>query len=272
MEIVLREFIYYDREKIEDFLSIIEDGLVNQQIETRTEHGVKIKGEGGLKPIITIGAEKGFADNELQRLKTSTDASLFQNLYTLLKRENKLNSLEYISESEWDQLNKGDILELEAQIEFSGLSILFEKIIKFTNFLEQIGFDDTMDEKNQQIMAGIKILNQLTLDDGINVKITPVNSLKYKFVSILTPDNLKGNKQELIGEYKVMCRVKKIIDKDEKMELFNLIPGAELDKEQIEDFVKSFENMPAMFGPAPKMEDLQITYPAMMVTPIAIYR
>lgn len=271
MAIILREFIYYDREKIEDFLSSIEDGIVKEEIETRTEHATQLKVGGGVGSFLNASGQKGYADNELRKLKTSTDASLFQRLYTCLSEENMLKYFEDISQEDWKEIKRGDILEIEADVEFSGLSVFFEKIMKLMGFLEQLGFDQ-MDDKSREAMLGFQLMNQLSADESLNLKITPVKSLNYKFVATLPHENIKGNKQELIGEYKVLCRVQKIINENEKIELVKLIPGIELDEENLEGFVQNFEDMPPMLGTPPKMEDLQISYPAMIVTPIAIYR
>jgi hypothetical protein len=88
----------------------------------------------------------------------------------------------------------------------------------------------------------------------------------------LPSKNIRVTKQELNGEYTVLCRVKKILKKNEKFELFSLIPGFKMDREMIKDFIKSFRNMPKILGNPPKVGDLQVWYPAMVVTPIAIYR
>jgi hypothetical protein len=272
MAIILREFIYYDREKIEDFLSGIEDGLVKEEIETLREHGAKYKAEGGIRPLITVGGEKGYAENELQKLKTSTDASLFQKLHVLLNQNNMINSFESIDQEGWDQISTGDILEIEADIEFSGLSVLLSKIFKLMTFMEQVGLDADNDPKSREAIAGFNMINKLSSEEGLNIKVTPVNSPEYKFVGVLPKENIKGNKQELIGRYKVMCRVQKILNDGDSIELFKLIPGIEMDKGMIEEFLMNFEDMPPELGEPPKLEDIQINSPAMTVTPIAIYR
>jgi hypothetical protein len=273
MAIILREFIYYDREKIEDFLSGIEDGLVKEEIETRREHGAKYKAEGGVKPFINVGGEKGYTDNELQKLKTSTDASLFQKLHVLLNQDNMMNSFESIDQKGWDQINTGDILEIEADIEFSGLSVLLNKIFKLMTFMEQVGLDVDNDPKTREAIAGFNMIDKLSSEEGLNIKVTPVNSPEYKFVAVVpNENNIKGNKKELIGRYKVMCRVQKILNEGESIELFKLIPGIEMDKGMIKEFLMNFEDMPPMLGEPLKLEDMQINSPAMTVTPIAIYR
>ncbi|MDG3547649.1 DUF6414 family protein [Methanobacterium formicicum] len=271
METILREFIYFDREKIEDFLSIIEDGLVKEETEIQRNHGTKIKAEGGFKPIANIGGEKGYQDNELQKLKNSTDASLFQRLYNHLTEKKMIKKVRSIDNKSWNQIKVGELLELDANIEFSALSLLIEKIVNLMEFMEMVG-PENVDDKTKEAMLGFKMLSHLSSKEGLNIKITLTGNSRYKFVAILSPENIKGTKQELIGKYKVMCRVQKIIRKNEKFELFKLIPGLELNKKMITDFLKIFDNLPPMFGKPPKIEDLQVSYPAMIITPIAVYR
>ena len=270
-KIHLREFAYFDRQKIEDFLSGIEDGLIRESMETQRKHGKEVKGEAGIKGILSVCGTTGYNENELQRLKTATDASLFQRLYTYLNEQQMISYIDAINEEAWEQIVVGKILDIKANIELSALDNLIDTVTRVMTFFEKIS-PEKMDRKTKEAIVGFQMLSQESSKEGFNIKITTIKTPKFKFVATLPSKNIRVTKQELNGEYNVLCRVKKILKKNEKFELFSLIPGFKMDREMIKDFIKSFRNMPKILGNPPKVGDLQVGYPAMVVTPIAIYR
>lgn len=270
-KIVLREFAYFDRQKIEDFLSGIEDGIIRASTETQRKRGKEVKGEAGVKGILSVGGTTGYGENELQRLKTATDASLFQRLYTYLNEQQMVRFIESADEESWGEIEVNEILEIKANIELSALDNLLDTITRLMTFFEKFA-PEKMDRKTKDAIAGFQLLSQESSKEGLNIRITALKTPKFKFVATLPSKNLRVTKQELNGEYTVLCRVKKILKKNEKFELFSLIPGFKMERTMIKDFTKIFRDMPPILGKAPTVQDLQVGYPAMVVTPIAIYR
>lgn len=269
--ITLREFVYFDREKVEDFLSTIEDGIREERTEIERKHGSKVKGGVGIPHIAEIEAEKGFNENELKILKTSTNASLFQRLYDYLEEENMINHLDSVNEELWGKIKVGDLIEIDANIEFSALDNTIESITNLSTFIEQFN-PNKMDKKTKEAITGFQMLSQQSSKEGFNIKITLPNSSRFKFVTTLPKKNIRVSKNELTGNYKVICRIQKILKRNEKFELFKLMPGLKMNRKTVKEFLKIFKDMPPIVGPAPKIEDLQISYPAMVITPIVIYR
>ena len=55
-------------------------------------------------------------------------------------------------------------------------------------------------------------------------------------------------------------------------ELFSLVPeGVGLTTEQVRDLLSSFKNMPTSLGSQPTMKDLRVSYPAVILTAVAIF-
>ncbi len=270
--VTLREYVYFDREKVEDFLSTIEDGLREERTEIERKHGSKVKGSAGIPHIAKIEGEKGFSENELKILKTSTNASLFQRLYNYLDEQNMINHIgDSVNEEIWGKIKVGDLIEIDANIEFSALDSTIESITNLSTFIKQFN-PKGMNKKAKEAITGFQMLNQQSSKEGFNIKITLPNNSKFKFVTTLPEKNTRVSKNELTGNYKVICRIQKILKRNEKFELFKLMPGLKMNRKTIKEFLKIFKDMPPIIGPAPKIEDLQISYPAMVITPIVIYR
>jgi len=56
------------------------------------------------------------------------------------------------------------------------------------------------------------------------------------------------------------------------LSIFTCLPGLQFSRKDLRDLLKNFKDMPPMLGKAPKIEDLQVGYPVIIITPIALYR
>ena len=268
-KIVLREFAYFDRQKVEDFLSSIEDGLAREKTEISRKMGGEAKGEVSVG-IAKFGAGVERKGSELQEMKAATDASLFQRLYTYLKNEKLIRDIDSINAKEWTQIEKGEITELTGGIELS----LMENLIDIlATFMPLMG-TQVIDEKARSGLKLLQMLGKLSSEKGFNIKITPRVESKFRLVAHLPAKYIRvGSKQELTGDYRILCRVQKRLKPNETFNLFSFFPGIRMPKNALEQLIKTFPIDLAMFlGKPIQIEDFRVSYPAMIVTPIAIYR
>ena len=268
-KIVLREFAYFDRQKVEDFLSSIEDGLAREKTEISRKMGGEAKGEVSVG-IAKFGAGVERKGSELQEMKAATDASLFQRLYTYLKNEKLIRDIDSINAKEWMQIEKGEITELTGGIELS----LMENLIDIlATFMPLMG-TQVIDEKARSGLKLLQMLGKLSSEKGFNIKITPRVESKFRLVAHLPAKYIRvGSKQELTGDYRILCRVQKRLKPNETFNLFSFFPGIRMPKNALEQLIKTFPIDLAMFlGKPIQIEDFRVSYPAMIVTPIAIYR
>jgi hypothetical protein len=263
--IILREYAYFDRQKVEDFLSSIENGLTRERRETKSKINAEVKGKVYFG---VIGAEGGLGhkSTELQELKASTDASLFQRLYTHLEKQKFIQVLEKIDSKNFEQIKEGSILELIGEIELLKMEIIMDLFAIYSKFFGS----KQMEENNQrQILSLLNIIQQY----GINIKII-LQDKSYNIVATLIREKLRVPKQNLNGKYKVLCRVQRKLKKGETFDIFSFAPGIKLPEEVIQKMIVGWnqdKNLVTLLGSL-KIEDFRISYPAIIVTPIAIYR
>lgn len=216
--------------------------------------------------IAEVGGGVGRKGTELQELKAATDASLFRRLCIHLKNQKLIRFLETINKSTWEQIKSGEILELIGEVELSAMENLFDLLMMVLPFMKS----QKMDDKTRM---GIKALEMISsAQGGVNIKIT-LEDENHKFVATLPKEKIRVTKQELNSTYSVLCRVQRKLKQNETFDLFSLIPGIKFPREQIRNLVRTFPSeLISFIGKPIHVEDFRISHPAMIVTPIAIYR
>ncbi|MEW5706816.1 MAG: hypothetical protein AB1743_08475 [Actinomycetota bacterium] len=265
---VLREFIYLDRQKVEDFLSSIEGGIAQEVKERSKTHKGKAQAKLSAK-VVEVGTGGGFKEIEQEELKKTTDASLFQRLYDYLEKGEMIKQVSQ-ELGAGEELKPGQLLEIDGELEFSNLEKLIDTIDSFAQFMEIFG--QKLDAEADEAIKGFKLLGSKSAAKGLTIKIS-IQGSSYKFVATLPTEKLKVTKGEVEGRFKVLCRVSKVLGQNETLDLFSLLPsGIKLNRSQMKDFLKAFKDMPPILGERITEEDLRIKYPAAEITPIAIYR
>lgn len=258
---VLREFAYFDRQKVEDFLSGIENGLSKETTETARQINAGMKGKVGLPGVVSLEADLGQKGTTLQELKTATDASLFQRLYGHLSKYKQIRHLETIDEEVWQDIKDKEMLELVGQIEPSTVQILIEML---KSVMPLVKFQKNA-RKNKEMLRMLT-----SFHDSINIKIMLGN---YKFVASLPKAKMRVSQQELSARYSILCRVQRKLQKDETFDFFSFVPGIRFPREAVERMIETFpSSTKAILVKGISTEGFIISYPAMTVTPIAIYR
>lgn len=268
-DFVLREFKYFDRQIIVDFLSSIEGGLARESKASYLQKSAQLGGKVGF-PGVEIGGEKGHKEISVEESKTMEDAALFKRLYEALTDQKMISKIDWSKEGFWHDIKQGRILEIHGRIEMPFLEIALDIFNQLLPIMQQFSFQSV----DQKALVSFKMLNQLSSLGTLNVRIAPAQKNKVNFVATLYRQKLKVSKQELVDECFVLCRVRKVLKEGEIFDLFKL--PIKMNKKMIEGFLKSFDNMPpealALLGKKPTIKDLQVCYPAVILKPIAIYQ
>jgi len=270
LEIPIREFVYFDREKVEDFVSSIQGGLPEKRRQVKSNKsgsfGVGIK--AWFLNLVRRGGAKELTWEEIQ---SETNASLFEWLHNLLDEKEAIINIEDFSETAWGQIEEGEFIEFQGRTEYSALEKFFDTISSLIPFIQSFSPTQFNTPDSQNIVNLVQVYKK----KSHNVRILPLGAPtdKYTFVASLPEEKTRTNKDELAENYTVFGRIKKKLGERENYELFNLLPeGITLPKNQIQSLIENFKSMPPELGAPPRMGDLVVNYPAIILTPIAIYR
>lgn len=260
---VLREFAYFDRQKIEDFVSAIENGLTMETTEIRHETDSRFGGKLGIPAVASVEGGVAKKGDIREQLRMATDASIFQSLHGYLTNSKQLRRLSTIDGKTWNDIREKEILEIVGRIEPSTMQSLLEIVERMIPIIKAQKGD----------LDKLEILRALgSYYQSIQVKIL-LDDVRYVFVAALPKQKLRSSLQELSAEYEVLCRVQRKLRESETVDLFSLVPGMKLSTQMNEQLVNaSPTGVESILGKRISMDDLRIGYPAIVVTPIAVYR
>ena len=268
----LREFAYFDREKVIDFVCAIQGGLVQGRKKSQTDKSPRID-FGALLKIFGIGRKGGERILSREEITSDTDASLFEQLYRATETQELMCKLSAFDPQVWESLQVGDLLEVHAQIELPAMQKVLDLVRGLASFVPLLSPERMKDPQFSQAMAYFNTIS--APKETFNVRILPEGapSKGFLFISSLSNSHLKVSKDELRNEYFVFGRVQKKLATHEQFELFSFLPREmSISGSHLQDLLSHFTGMPSEVGPEPSMNDLQASYPAIILTPIAIYR
>jgi len=273
----IREFVYLDRQKVEDFVSALLTGLPLERTEVATSKPSEVTGSIGFAGT-RISLKKGSRELTREELTKATDASLFEQLYQILDMGNKVRKFETFSIEGWEHLGVGEFIEVKAKVELSAMERLFN-LMKWIKDMEKIAPDKRKSKSAAQRQAlefSINYLDMLSEErETYNIRISPIMapSREFLFGASLPRTNIRVIKEELAGEYIVFGRVQRKLAQGEKFHLFSLYPlGIQLPEQAIDSFLDAFKDWTTVLGSTVRKEDLQISYPAIILTPVVIFR
>jgi hypothetical protein len=135
----LRQLLYCDTDLIRQFLAQLEGGIFDEEHQAERTGGRT--GVGGEVKAGPLGgrADRGREESqEVERVVCQTEASEFDRLYRSLSQQGNIQFLENIDDAIWDQLQRREIVEVEAVIRPAGLEKISELFIKFQEILPLI--------------------------------------------------------------------------------------------------------------------------------------
>jgi hypothetical protein len=260
---VLREFAYFDRQKVVDFVSALEDGLVRSKRETSIIGDRELRGEIGLSGVAKLELSKGTTRKEVEQEKAQTDASLFERLHSMLLEQGLLKDLNA------PELGERDLMEAEVNVALSAKDRFFE-IVDIVKELGQLA-GQSAHRGQPSLFQVLRVLSEYASRQGITLVMTPRYQSNTKLFSALPTNGnkLRTAKSELNGTYRILCRILRILKVGEKVNLFGIVPGISLQQETIQQFINA---QPDVLTGKISMNDLEVAYPAIEVTTIALYR
>ena len=271
---VLRNYLYLDKQIVDDSLAAIEGALYDETIVQTQEKGQNLSGDLHAEVSAIGGAGLGAgrsssAKTEITKQAQLTDAAKFQRVYGRLEKEDGFQYYDVVDQTTWENFDRGDLLELEVSISttrISSLAEFAESAKGLADLAEALTGQSPLDQKTREIIDGIKLLGRMESEKGIPITLKPLNSSEYTFIAYLNPEYLRVTRDSLVGEVTVFCKIQRKLKDREKLDLFDLFASMQ----QLQKISKGHPK-PAKTKMPPEFRDT-IKAPAAVIIPLAIYR
>lgn len=268
---MLRRFLYLDFELTIEFLAQVDHGIYTQEEQRdllRRDRKVGGQLQAGFGPA-GLGAHAGKGSSgeaEATRTMLQTPESAFARLHDLLSSAGDVQWLEALDDPIWDQLRRGEVIEVEAVVSASTLTkfaTLAEQVTPLMEVMELMG--ESVDAEAREAIEGVRSLGEL-FGNKVPIVARAAGATKFKFIANLEADKVRVDLDELEGEATVFAKIQRKLTPSEKHTVFESMPGMgslpRSLRRSVQADVKNEKDLP----------DLVIRPPAAVVTPIAMYR
>jgi hypothetical protein len=253
------EFIYLDDQKVDMTLSWIEGSMPVKSRSQKSSSSLK-RGGGSIGFQSIVGVQGGLE-------------SSFARLYQLLQERDGITTIEEFNEEVRNQLQRGQIVEIESYVTLSPIDRIFRL---FTNFIPLVSSENAAGAKDSTGTKALLSLLQQGQQKGIDAFIVSKEYTEYRFYTSLLMNKFKASIDELPSTLITLGRVTKILAQDETVNLMNkYFGGLHIPEDSLQDLVSRLSSDPKtaqILGDMPSLEDTLIKYPAVALSPIAMYR
>jgi hypothetical protein len=260
----LRRFLYLDGNLTNEFLAQAEGGLYDEESQSatgRSERG--FKGGVGAGPFTAGGALGSIDEEERARIMRQTEESAFSRLASTLEENESVQWLESLDQGIWDQLERGEVLEVECEMSVPPLMKLLAAGAQFEAISEMMkATGQQLDEETTQGFAALEAIAGLF--QSVPVFATAAGAPDFNFVAQAIPENFRIALDEMDGTARLYCTLDRKLSEGEQYSIVDSIPA--------------MRNLPNRKEVEAGLDDIKelagepISPPAAVVTPIAIFR
>jgi hypothetical protein len=268
--IILRDFIFLNTNMLNNYLSTIEGYFADELDYSESEKGQK-GGKLGYSPIVEGNASSETA-RETKSKRVLTPSSQFQKLYEILEKQEQIKHLDLLDDDYWANIQKGEILEVQATIRIPAFIMQLEQVqgfAPFVNLMQKYGAD-TVKDSDLIAFEGMSDLQKISESKTIPLLFQPASTPKFKFIADLSREYVTGSLTDFQGEAAVFGKVQRILNKGQKLDAFNFLPDMlampNLNRQQ-RLALKSNKN-----NKAKDAFTETLIGPAIVLTPLAVYR
>jgi hypothetical protein len=263
---ILRRFLYLDPELTDEYLAQAEGGLYDEEEQNRSSASGK-EGEGGLAvgPLHVGGGGSKTEEEGLAKRVRQVAESSFTRLDALLRADDDVQWLETVDDEVWDQLERGEVLEIECQLKVPQFVHFAQTAFAMGPMSEVMAMAGQDLEINEEASRGLKALQGFAaMMDGIPVIASAAGSPDFKFAAHLNAEALRVPVDRLDGEVRLYATLERKLKDDEKYSLIDSFPVFRNPVFR--------EAMGSNLEEVAELQDMNLTKPAAVVSPIAIFR
>lgn len=250
--------------------------MIIEKVNFKIENTLQTSNIPKKKPLVIrnyIYLDKNLVENIYTQIEDNnisntpiTDTKKFNNLYETLKEENLLNSYTELNDENWNTIENNSFLEIQGNARFSQLNQIANMSAAAIKLTQQ--FNLPVNDKDAEAFHGFQGLNEDIENNGTPIIFKTNASLNYQIVSYLNKEYIIGSQNDFEGiNLKMLCRIKRIVPKNENLKIVDISEKIKLPKENREARRKRMKNNTTL----PSEVQESISGPCILAIPIAIY-
>ncbi|MCL4274028.1 MAG: hypothetical protein KJZ77_09170 [Anaerolineales bacterium] len=267
---ILRNFLFLDTDTLDDYLAALEGYVIDSAIDQTETEKKDVTGKAGYK--ILEGELTTEKSKEMKQRLAVTNAAKFQRLYEILeKQEDGFRYLDLFDQEIWEQIRRGDLLEIEARIHLPKAFTLMQTMDDFAPWMDimsLVGEEPLADAKTKAAFEGLKSVSKISEGKPIPIVFESSSTPTFCFTANLQRRFLKCQLSDIEGDATVFGKVQRVIKKGEKIEVFSLLPAFSSKLPSLNTRQKKKMQQ----GLAQKELAEVIKGPALVISPVALYR
>lgn len=282
---ILRDYMYLDTGRLQDYMSSLDAGVIEEFTETNRSQTDK-EGKAGLKASIAgAGVDAGAggrSEEETTRERTVRvrAQNMFNRIYDELDENDAIKVFDEEVSLTLDKVRRKEVVEITGSFAPSPLNDMIDSILNLMNIMEEMGFvEEAGDPQTQQAIRALAMIfrgdegkeevpmvsrveQNADLEDNISV----VFLAKSRFIVV--------DQEDFEGDMTVFGKVQKLVPEGESIDLFDFLKLPKVIRREAnlkEELFKMFETWPKELGGPIARESTEVQGPALVVTPVAVY-
>lgn len=276
---ILRDYKYLDTNRVQDYLSSLDLGVV-EELTQRIRSGSGKEGGGGINiQALSLGG-KGHSQEETETEQTIriTAQHLFHRIYEELG-----DGIEIFDEDmpiDIKNLRKGQVVEVTREFYPSPVNQVFDSFVEVLKLLDNLGVDQQLGEDvdMQEIMQVVSLFRSDKGDNEVPMVAKP-DGQGNSVILVAKENFFLRTEEEFSGEMTLFGKVQKKIPEGSSLDLLDLLKVLPPNIRQSDAFgtefkqaiLKLFEEWPKEFGGPINEEEVIVKGPAVLITPVALY-
>ena len=282
MPMILRDYLYLDTERVQDYLSSLDPGITDEFEETVKE-GSGREGNLGIKAhFLAAGGRSQSQEESIYETTFRIRAqNWFYRVYDQLKDDDAIRVYDQDEPIDLgaDRLRRGDVVEITRNFAPSPLNKMIDQIFDLVDLMTKLGLTEKLgDEDTQQALSMMTMVFRGDHEDAEVPMVARSNGQDSSVIFTAKSDFLLRSEDDFYGDMTVFGRVQRVVAASAAVDLFDLLrmPAGLRRLGASEANIKAailelFESWPEELGGPLDKEAIKIPGPALVVTPVAVY-
>jgi hypothetical protein len=277
--VALRDYLYLDTERLDDYLSDLDPGALQSVRETVREASEKrdVDAIPSFNETPAAGSRTEIEELRERTLSISAKHS-FSRLYDALRGKNRITMKDVDEVLPVDTISKGDVVELTRDFTPSPVTEMIESMFELIKIMQGMGLESEL-AGSEDAIQGLSLLFQRDERDPDVPMLSESHAGDATVLFVAQRRFLLCPIDEFEGEMTIFGRAQRVVAPGDEVDMFDLLRVFPRSLRRVkgdgksmrELLVELFEKWPDELGGPVTKDALTLKGPALFINPVAAY-